>query len=407
MPRTETILTVFVACPGDLQDEREQLKDIIDELNVTWSSTLGRRLEFMGWDTHATPGIGADPQDVINRAINDTYDIFVGMMWTRFGSPTGRAGSGTEEEFNRAYDRYQRDHSTVRVMFYFKDAPVPPSQLDAEQLGYVTSFRRRIGDEGTLYASFRDSSQFGTLLRTHLSRQVQEWGAAWGDPNTSINDWHAPAIPSRTSALLPLEEDDDGFLDLVEVGQGHFGRLTDSTQRIAESIEQMGNRVEERTPDVVGLDLAADPRGARRVIDRIAADMEDFVTRMETELPMFSESYAGGLDAFGRAAALLMDFTAQDDEALDASTAGARYLSETIQETHEKIGSLRDVIGQLPRASTSLKRARRRTLSVLDRLLGELETALQMTLQLVATFDDLRERFTRGTHGPAETLSAA
>ena len=46
-----------------------------------------------------TLGLGIDAQDVINRQLGE-YDIFLGIMNTRFGSPTHRADSGTEEEFD-------------------------------------------------------------------------------------------------------------------------------------------------------------------------------------------------------------------------------------------------------------------------------------------------------------------
>ncbi|MYD31374.1 MAG: DUF4062 domain-containing protein, partial [Nitrospira sp. SB0661_bin_20] len=64
-------------------------------------------MDVVRWETRTTPGFGKDPQDVINKQISDAYDIFIGIMWTRFGTPTPRAGSGTEEEFLRAYDRYK------------------------------------------------------------------------------------------------------------------------------------------------------------------------------------------------------------------------------------------------------------------------------------------------------------
>ena|SRR3989337_1199459 len=32
-------------------------------------------------ETHTYPGIGEDAQDVINKQIDDDYDIFIGLMW--------------------------------------------------------------------------------------------------------------------------------------------------------------------------------------------------------------------------------------------------------------------------------------------------------------------------------------
>ena len=42
--------------------------------------------------------IRSDPQDVVNRQIGE-YDLFVGILWNRMGTPTAVATSGTEEEF--------------------------------------------------------------------------------------------------------------------------------------------------------------------------------------------------------------------------------------------------------------------------------------------------------------------
>ena len=59
-------------------------------------------LEAVRWESHCNPGVGSNVQSVINEQIGPT-DIYVGIMWKRFGTPTGRAGSGTEEEFKAAY----------------------------------------------------------------------------------------------------------------------------------------------------------------------------------------------------------------------------------------------------------------------------------------------------------------
>lgn len=53
------------------------------------------------FETDIMPGFGSDPQAVINEQINDDFDIFVGLLKGKFGTPTPRAGSGTEEEFRR------------------------------------------------------------------------------------------------------------------------------------------------------------------------------------------------------------------------------------------------------------------------------------------------------------------
>ena len=150
MARQEHVLSVFVASPGDVEAERGKLEDVIRELNHTWSRELGIRLDLVRWETHAYPSFGIDAQDVINEQIPDDYDLFVGIMWCRYGTPTGRAGSGTVEEFERAKARYDADKNSVQLMVYFKDEPIPPSQLDPAQLAKVNAFRASLGDQGGL-----------------------------------------------------------------------------------------------------------------------------------------------------------------------------------------------------------------------------------------------------------------
>jgi hypothetical protein len=147
MPRQEHILSVFVASPSDVAAERARLEEVITELNLSWSRTLSIRLDLLRWETHGYPGFGTDAQDVINTQVPSDYDIFIGIMWHRFGTPTGRAQSGTEEEFLRAKARWDADHSSVNLMIYFKDAPVSPRQIDPSQLTKVTEFRKSLGDE--------------------------------------------------------------------------------------------------------------------------------------------------------------------------------------------------------------------------------------------------------------------
>jgi hypothetical protein len=175
MPRHEQILTVFVASPSDVAPERARLEEVVTELNQLWSRTLGIRLDLIRWETHAYPGFGIDAQDVINRQLPSDYDIFIGLMWHRFGTPTGRADSGTEEEFLRAKAKWDADNSALDVMIYFKDAPVAPSQIDTAQLSRVAAFRKSLGEEGGLYWSFQSTDDFANLLRLHLTRVVQKW----------------------------------------------------------------------------------------------------------------------------------------------------------------------------------------------------------------------------------------
>lgn len=138
-----TILKIFLASPSDVSPERERIFALKDDLDHLIGKPNKIRFEFVNWERNAYPGIGADAQDVINQNIKDEYNIFIGIFWQRFGTPTSRAESGTKEEFDRAYTKYKANPDSVHIMLYFKTEP--PSNIydfDYEQFEKVKNFKK-------------------------------------------------------------------------------------------------------------------------------------------------------------------------------------------------------------------------------------------------------------------------
>lgn len=147
------------------------LEGVVNEVNKTLE-TLGHDTEIkvLRWERDSFPEAGR-PQGVINRQIPQ-YDVFVGIMWTRFGTPTGEAGSGTEEEFNLARARWE-DKGEPHILFYFSKAPATPPQNDddLEQLRKVMEFRKVLAAK-QLVATYDGPSKFADVVRPHLFRVV-------------------------------------------------------------------------------------------------------------------------------------------------------------------------------------------------------------------------------------------
>jgi hypothetical protein len=247
MARQEVVLRVFVAFPDDLSNEVACVEAAVQELNAGLSRDLGRRLEMITWRNTAVPGVGADPQAVINEHIGDNYDIFIGMLWGRFGTPTLRgAGSGTEEEFERAYTRYQSNRESIRVMIYFKKAPIPFEEIVPAQIDAIQAFRSKLGPKGVLYWDFTTREEFESYIRMHLSRQVSDWGKMWGtDLPLALSQ--PPQVPSGGPV-------DEGFLDLIERGTEGLQIATEAAERIRKLQEQMTTRTVQKAAQL-GLSL--------------------------------------------------------------------------------------------------------------------------------------------------------
>jgi hypothetical protein len=157
---------VFVASPGDVEDERGQMVGVVNELNQSLGELLNISVELVRWDTHAYAAPGPI-QPNITEQIGD-YDIMVGIMWKRFGTPTQTAGSGTEEEFRIAHARWERE-GKPHIMFYFCEAGVSTrmSSEEMQQLQKVNSFREEITRENLTF-SYENRAEFDNVVRPQL-----------------------------------------------------------------------------------------------------------------------------------------------------------------------------------------------------------------------------------------------
>ncbi len=164
-------LRIFVASPGDVLKERDALEKSVRKLDRTLGKERGLSLELLRWETHAYPAAG-DPQTAINKQIG-SYDLFVGIFWQRFGTPTTTAGSGTEEEYQRAYASWT-EHKRPPILLYFCErAYTHKNAEELEQAARVMRFRESLKGRG-LWWHYRGVKQFSELAEEHLYKAILE-----------------------------------------------------------------------------------------------------------------------------------------------------------------------------------------------------------------------------------------
>jgi hypothetical protein len=116
------VVRVMVASPGDVTEERDVIRDVIDKWNVANAKTFGVMLEATGWETHSFPELGARPQELINDRILKDCDLLIGVFWTRLDTPTSKAPSGTVEEIEKHVA------AGKPTMIYFSSKPIAPEK---------------------------------------------------------------------------------------------------------------------------------------------------------------------------------------------------------------------------------------------------------------------------------------
>jgi len=163
-------IRIHVSSPGDVQEERHALTDIVEDLQRDVGAKWGLLLDLVRWEESAVPALGR-PQEVINRQIPPS-DIFIGVLWARFGTPTMDNNSGTEEELRRALDSWQL-LGRPNILLYFSDRPINLDHVDAEQISRVQRFKKSIA-EHQLYAKYHSIDEFRSCVRRDLFRLIQD-----------------------------------------------------------------------------------------------------------------------------------------------------------------------------------------------------------------------------------------
>jgi Domain of unknown function (DUF4062) len=158
---------VLIASPSDMAKERKAATEAVNDWNAQHAVAESIVLLLVKWETHATPKSGVRPQEAINYQLVRRCDILVGMFWTRFGSSTGVAESGTVEEID------QFVASGKPALLYFSNRPIDPNKIAVKQHKKLKAFKNATYKRALtgVFAGLNDLRQ--TLVR-HLMEQVRE-----------------------------------------------------------------------------------------------------------------------------------------------------------------------------------------------------------------------------------------
>lgn len=192
MVSTRKVMTVFMASPGDVSAERAAIIEAVSRLNSNLAREIGWHVEVRGWEqTH--PGMGR-PQSLINPEV-DSCDVFIGILWKRWGSPTKKYSSGFYEEYVRARERFGRE-GQPRMGLFFRTIE-PASAVDpGEQLRQVLNFKTAVESEkALLFRQYSSPQDFAESVNEYLSRELL--AAQRESPSARPEQPSATARPAR------------------------------------------------------------------------------------------------------------------------------------------------------------------------------------------------------------------
>lgn len=181
-------LQIFIATPGDLNPERNALLEVVTEVNTIKAHHSGFHIDVLGWE-QTLPGKGR-PQELINREI-ENCDLFIAALWERWGTPSGKFSSGTEEEFNLA-KRLNEEHNRPQIWLFFKTPVSNPHKS-------ISEFKKQHEEQKDFYYhSFNSTNEWKEMLRRFLCK----WVDLLEDDTLGVDDCACKADRTQPSDIL-------------------------------------------------------------------------------------------------------------------------------------------------------------------------------------------------------------
>ena len=165
MPRRAIVYRILIASTCDMVEERKVIPEVLHTWNAANSYYKGVYLEPVLFETHASPEMGDRPQAIINKPLVESCDILIGTFWTRLGTPTGKAESGTVEEI----EEFRKARKPV--LLYFSSAVVVLENIDSKQYRRLLDFRWRY-QQGGLVFSYKSISNLQEQLQRHITSTI-------------------------------------------------------------------------------------------------------------------------------------------------------------------------------------------------------------------------------------------
>ncbi|WP_327662240.1 MULTISPECIES: hypothetical protein [unclassified Streptomyces] len=180
MAYSTTTLHMLISCPGDVTGEDQE---VIHRAVNRWNFNYGRHFQVtvlpIRWGEHASGGFGEHPQDIINRELVDDADLALAIFWTRLGTESDRAASGTAEEM----ERMAQAGKTVTVLHCRR----PTSDADLEQQIALREYLKRI-KPNALVMDYVTEADLISRVDNVLTRQAEKFIEKISDSRNSLDD---------------------------------------------------------------------------------------------------------------------------------------------------------------------------------------------------------------------------
>ncbi len=382
-------IRVFISSPGDLQKEREIVTEICNQITQDLGQIKGFRVDPVKWETHSISARAERSQAAISAQVG-SYDIYLGLMGTYFGTSTGKYESGTEEEFEEAI-KENTEKGEPKIQFYFSSAKVDLDNVDLAQYGRVKEFRNKLENYGVYYRKFEDLAQLQVLVRSGLQKSIFELLESVDyrgqvepiTPVTKYTDLKPYNHLKNLEKLLRADPDVSSsflFKDATILLNSYTGRLNTVGLKTNEFSKLLLDALREL--DGLNKNPNRSQKKAVRLTTRAFEKFEEFVYWLAHEIPKMDSEFMKSMSDMQRASMLManeipgsqddlvslfdsMELTKQQNMSLSDACEGSIAEIQNVQETgfdglstKAYVALIADFVEFLKRANDTMDTAR-------------------------------------------------
>lgn len=376
-----TDIAVFISCPSNLNELRGVAEKAIQEVSETLKVTHGYVLTPISWKEDIVPGVGADGQDVINSQTIDKYDIYLGIMGSKFGTKTPRAGSGTEEEFDLAINAFHKDPTRIRILFYLQAFGVDPFGIDLTELAKVQQFRTKLQQKGILYKELPNLDEALKSLKAHLLQLVNnDWDDAatrWkhtdglaGSPVAETNPQSAHVNDEEAADNPPVIPNDDsidhlGLLDLMLVANQELVAASASVAKIGSNLDELTQATQGRFASI-GDGNITQAGDMVRLIDIYSSDIDAFLQKSRGEMANGKYHLLRGCELIEAYYRQTIEFKMPTGEAASEVVAAVDAIEPSLKGFRNSVLEAKNAVSKLPPMTKKFKVSQRHLVDYFD-----------------------------------------
>lgn len=375
MAKKLTQYSIFLSSPSDLESERNEIPQVISELNQTYGSSNNIHFDLLKWETHSAPGISKEyTQQIINQDIGNDYDIFIGIIWKKFGTKTQVAESGTEEEFLNALTRYENGEN-IQILFYFKSEAIPFNEIVPEQITKINNFKEGLKQNKILYWNFNNVEELKNQLRIHIPKRTDSLLVNPNEPTIKKFEIEKKSIDFIDSSEFGILDFLLQFDEYIANAKLALNGITEATNVIADEFKNKTTELEkiQKLPNFNKNQMAG-------ILSRTAKSIDNYTNRLLIETPLYEENFESAIKVGTLYLnSIIKENIEENRKDLEALLESVKVLKSNIPSAINGMLGFYNVIKSLPNFYSVFTKSKNKLVSQLEMLNKTLKHSYDLT----------------------------